>query len=312
MRKIIGFGLLVAQGALAAQMGNVIVDQASVLEFPQKSAKVITKLKKGMSYPVSNLPTEGYYKIRTTPSETGWISGNDVLVQPGDPKVQEVPAPASSVEGAGVASADSGEEVKPDEFWGASTRIQIGIGLHNLSYGGVSSYVTGTSDLNFGKDYSIELQRKFFYLLYWALRVESMSSDTGLRMISDTTSQQITHSSIPVQLGILIHPVHAKKFRIGLGAYIGASLKTYLNIDQVKSGINYHARYNSIDPVATGTIQATYGLGKAFGIFGELGLRIHQTAEMPAVTELTSPSYVPELKINYFGYVIRGGLEIRL
>ena len=64
--------------AHAAQVGQVVVEEAHVFQYPQAGSKVIGNLKKGETLPVSNLPTEGFYKAKLSNGEMGWLSGNDI------------------------------------------------------------------------------------------------------------------------------------------------------------------------------------------------------------------------------------------
>ena len=306
MKKLILMMAVFGQGALAAQIGKVVSDKASIFEFPQKSARVVGNVRKGMTYPVSNFPTEGFYKLKTASGDYGWISGNDILVEgnPSGSVQKEIDAPESAppVEVEKKETVDS-------EFWGDRTRIQLGYGMHALSYGGLSDQFLGTGSLNFGTQYSLEVQRKFFYLIYWAFRAEVMNADTGIQQKDSTTTQQIKQHGIPLEFGLILHPIHARKFRIGLGAYAGASVGTYTTVQTISSTANKVIKYNSIDPIGTASVQVTYGLSKAFAIFLDLSFRYHVTGTQAATSvDLGS---IPAFKINYSGYYGTGGLEVR-
>ncbi len=302
--------LIMSPSVLAAQLGRVVVDSGSVLEFPQKNAKVISRLKKGSLYPVSNLPTEGFYKIRLNQLETGWISGNEVLVG--------VTAPDGSKEGSKESSSESAKlldsaESKPssepaEAFSGDSVRVQVGVGLHRLSYGGLSDYLQGTSDLNFGQNYTFEFQKRMAKLLFLALRVELMEAESGDQALSDTTTQHLKQFGLPVQLGMIFTPIYTRKFRVGLGLYAGASVKTSTSVEQVVSLVSNTVTYNSIDPVGTLAFQATYGFGKAFGVFGEFSYQYQKTGTLDATTKVGT---IPAFSLNYSGYFLKSGIEVR-
>jgi hypothetical protein len=305
MKKLIIIFAILGQNALAAQIGKVITDKASILEFPQKSARVVGTVRKGMAYPVSNFPTEGFYKLKTASGDYGWISGNDIVVEgnPGDSVQKEIDGPEAAP------PIVEKKETNEGEFWGDRTRIQLGYGLHALSYGGLSNNFLGTSSLNFGTQYSLEFQRKFFYLVYWAFRAQIMSADTGVQKKDATTTQQIKQYGIPLELGLILHPIHARKFRIGLGAYAGASVGTYTTVQTISSTANQTIKYNSIDPIGTASVQVTYGLSRAFALFLDLSFRYHVTGTQAATSvDLGS---IPAFKINYSGYYGTGGLEVR-
>lgn len=314
MRDYCGFGAVLAMVfagplAVAAQMGKVVTDQAPIYEFPQKGARVIGKVRKGLGYPVSNLPTEGYYKLRTNSGEYGWISGNDILVEGG--KVEAYQKDIDGGSSPEPAATGKTEAPAPDtEWWGDRTRIQLGMGVHALAYGGISDYISGTNSLNLGTQYSLEIQRKFFYLIYGAIRAQIMSADTGAQKISSSgTTQRIIQYGVPVEIGLILHPIHARKFRIGFGGYAGASLGTWTSVQTVTSGVDQTVKYSSIDPIGTLSVQVTYGLSKAFALFLDVSGRYHVTGNQAATVQ--NGVNIPSFKINYSGYYATGGLEIR-
>ncbi|NDG83503.1 MAG: hypothetical protein EBX52_00510 [Proteobacteria bacterium] len=295
--------------SIAAQMGKVVTDQAPLFEFPQKGSRVIGKVRKGLGYPVSNLPTEGYYKLRTNSGEYGWISGNDILVEGG--KVEAYQKDIDGGSSPEPAAKEKTEAPSPEsEWWGDRTRIQLGMGAHALSYGGISDYISGTSALNFGSQYSLEIQRKFFYLIYGAVRVQMMSADTGSVQISNSgTKQRIQQHGIPIELGLILHPIHARKFRIGFGGYAGASVGTWTTVQTITSTQDQTVKYSSLDPIGTASVQITYGLSKALALFLDLSARYHVTGEQAATVQ--NSVNIPSFKINYSGYYASGGLELR-
>ncbi|MBU6154385.1 MAG: hypothetical protein KGP28_08810 [Bdellovibrionales bacterium] len=304
MRWIIGLFLFFCSTSFGAQLGKIIVDSANVLEFPKAESKTVSTLKKNSVLQVSNLPTEGFYKVRLPSGDLGWVSGNDMFVS----RVEE---PALTPDKKGEQETSSKKEEareNPDEFWGDRTRIQIGFGLKYTVYGGLSDYFVGLDDMNFGQSFSVEIQRRWFYLLYWALRVELNQAQSGDQQISAATVQRINEFSLPIQFGILFHPIHTRKLRIGLGAYAGASVVNYTQVEQEVSSVSNSVKYSSIDPVGSGVIQVTYGLSKAIGIFGEFDYRYHVTGEQSATTVLGS---VPGFQIDYSSYFMKAGLELR-
>jgi hypothetical protein len=306
MRSFFWILAILGPCADAAQLGKVVTDQAPIYEFPQKDAREIGKLRKGLSYPVSNLPTEGYFKMKTPSGDYGWVSGNDILVDG-----THADGASKEIDGSAPPAPPPVEQTgAPDsEFWGDRTRIQLGLGLHALVYGGLSDYFGGTNSLNFGSGYSLEIQKKFFYLIYWAFRAEVMNGDTGVQKKDSTTTQRIKQYGIPLELGLILHPIHARKFRVGFGLYAGASVATYTSVQTVSSTADQTVKYNSIDPIGTASLQVTYGLSKAFAVFVDVAYRYQVTGPQPA----TSPELgsIPSFKIDYSGYYGTAGLEIR-
>ena len=71
-----------ATGAWAAQPARVDVDGVTLTEGPMKTSRTLAKLHKGQALAVSNYPTQGFYKARTSEGTVGWVSG-DSLELPG-------------------------------------------------------------------------------------------------------------------------------------------------------------------------------------------------------------------------------------
>ncbi len=291
--------------AEAAQSGRVVVEDAAVYEFPQKSAKVITRLKKDSVHAVSNLKTEGFYKIRISGGETGWISGNDLLAGEGTLPSDTGPGPEARINGRRRLSDDL---IDGERFQGANYRVQLGFGLSNLAFGGLSDYFQGTSSLNFGKAYSFEIQRKLAFPLSWAFRAELRGSKTGELDLGGGTTQTFEHSAIPLQLGLLYFPIHTQRWRIGIGGYGGITAVSFTEVVRTTASQTNSVKFSAMDLVGTGVIQVAYGLGRAFGIFGEFGYQYQLTSDLPATTALGN---LPAFKIDYSGYLFKGGIELR-
>lgn len=71
---------LVPAGAGAARPARVDISGARVLAGPAPEAEVITTLDKGRSIAVSNLPTQGYYKVRLPSGEIGWMAADTLIL----------------------------------------------------------------------------------------------------------------------------------------------------------------------------------------------------------------------------------------
>lgn len=79
------FSLFGASELWSAQLGRVDVEDAPVLETPTSDAKVLEKLKKGVALAASDIPTQGYYKVRTPSGIVGWVSSDILIFAPAPP-----------------------------------------------------------------------------------------------------------------------------------------------------------------------------------------------------------------------------------
>jgi len=294
-------------GAVAAQSGKVISSDASVYLYPQSSSRVIGKLPKDSMQNVSNLPTEGFYKVKLPSGEMGWISGNDIFVN--GAKASSVPERAPLQPKVQKSEVLSDDVITADPFHGDQSRIQMGYGFQNLSYGGLSDYFERTVELNYGKNFGIEYQRKISHHLSWAFRGEILWSKTGTQNVSGNKTQVLDQYALPIQLGLIYSPIYSRKFRIGIGGYGGFSPVTYIEATQQDVTTTNSAKFSSIDLVGTGSIQAVYGFGRAFGLYGEAAYHYQVTGTLPATTSLGA---IPSFKINYSGFLMRFGMELRI
>ncbi len=298
----------------AAQTGEVIVEEAQVYQYPQAGSKVIGRLKRAQTVPVSNLPTEGFYKTRLSNGETGWLSGNDILAgtaarpasSTATPRMRKKP-PQSRI--TPIEQDDGGESEDPSSTEGDHTRILVGFGMQTLSFSGLSSNYEKTELLNPGTQLGLELQFRLSSWLHWAARVDALFGKTGDQVLTNGAAQTMSYTNIPAQLGLVMTLVRSESIRLSLGAYAGASVVSSIAINQVTSTTTGDITYSSIDPCGLASAQIAYAFGRKFSLFAEGAYRYQQTAELPATTTFGN---IPAFKIDYSGLVGRVGIELRL
>lgn len=306
--------------AHAARLAHVIVDEAEIREFPQKKAKSIGTLKKGEEVAVSNLPTEGFYKVRTKSGDLGWISGNDVFVAKKGASKDSSNQDSDQDSDKKSKDKDKDDETihfKEDddeadhEFHQPHSRVILGLGMQNPIYNGLGTYLV-TSGINPGYGAELEFQFHWFSRVYWAMRAEYTFSKTASLALNDVngTTQTMKHVGMPLQVGLVWSPFETKGFRFGIGAYAGIALLNSTNVTQTNSAQVLTVTYGSTDPVFTGVVQIGYGLGLNSSLFFEGGYRMEKTGLLPATT-LENPTSVPPFIIDYSGPIGRIGLEFR-
>jgi hypothetical protein len=304
------------QQARAAQSAQVIVPQANVYQYPQASSNIISHLSQGQTVAVSNLPTAGFYKVRLANGDLGWVSGNDVLSGGGSsasgaPKGKSQYSAPRARRRRNDDNADMQPSSNVDSF-----RFLFGYGIQSLSYSGLAD-TFGTDNakgLNLGKNFDFELQFKINPKLFWAIKIESLSSDTGSVALNSELSQEITVKQVPIEVGLVWSPISTHRFRLGFGAYLGALVSSNANVqfsDSV-SGEQKTIDYSTTELCGEISSQASFGLGDTFGIFVEAAYRYDQSGTTPAATDITGTVAIPGFKINYSGVMARIGLELRL
>jgi uncharacterized protein YgiM (DUF1202 family) len=322
-RKILAvlFGVLflgTVNPAKAAQVAEVIVPQANVYLYPQASSKVISKLGRGESLAVSNIATEGFYKVRLKNGDMGWVSGNDILsggssTSPGTNSAD--PNAVAPLEPRARKRTPQRRNRSNDEDYAGpsgddSFRLLVGYGVQFASYAGLKDNFDGTSGLNPGKHFGIEAQFKMSHAVYWGIRLESMNASATTNLTTDI-SQTIQVKEIPVEIGIMWSPVSSHKFRFGLGAYLGAVASGNTSIAQTTTSSQQKktVEYSTIELCGTLASQFSVGLGERIGLFLEADYRYDQTGKNPDTTIIKA---VPGFKLDYSGVLVRAGLELRL
>ena len=289
-----GLGFCTSLPALAAQNAKVIVPSAKIYLYPQAASKVVLILKEGESIQISNLPTEGFYKMRLPTGELGWVSGNDILASG---RLEE-----------GVTTHSNSKTTKAVVD---APRILFGYGFHSLSYDGLKSNFTKTSSLNLGKNFGLELQFRMSSRLYGGVRLEILSADTGAQSIDANTSQTVQVKEVPAQVGIMWSVISGADYRVGLGAYGGGVFSSSAKVTQTSTatGVQKVVEYSTIQLCGTFSTQVTYDFNESLGIFFEGDYRFDQTSKNPDTTVIKA---TPGFQINYSGILARLGIEIRL
>ncbi len=315
--------------SLAAQVGKVIVDEATVYEFPQGKSRPLQTIKKDESVAVSNKPTEGFFKVRTKSGTIGWISGNDVLVgevaatanpsaTPGasDGVVatpSEVPAPAKKTKRDSYS--DRKNLKKADIPFSERFRFIAMYGIQTFSYGDLLTvYTANSSDLNSGTGETFEIQYGSSSSFMWAARIEMYSFTGTARNIGTAASpnmQSFTESSLPMMLGAVYSPFTSERFRLGIGAYVGLALATINNqttVTQTGGAGPGVVTYSSTDLCSALVLQGDIGIFRHLALAYEAEYHYQKTADQKATAFFGGK---PSFQINYSGLVLRGGLEFR-
>jgi hypothetical protein len=326
MKSII-FILLLCFGFLnplakAAQVGTVIVDEASVVEYPQRGSRELSTVDRDAVLAVSNLPTEGFYKVRLASGDLGWISGNDIIVGKGAnshsrSKARKVPKglpDENALDPLREESKDSRskQEAKPkdgvaDGFVGDDSRILLMFGAQYPSYGGFKQYYV-TDGLTPGYAAILEFQFMLSKHWHWAARAELNFAKVEAKDVSTTTTQSLSQKSIPLLAGLNFSPFTSKSFRLGLGVYVGGALGTSLVVAQTTNNTTDQVTYESLDPTALAVVQMAFGLGSQISVVAEGGYRFQKTGTLSATTKFGG---IPALQIDYSGPVGNLGFEFK-
>jgi uncharacterized protein YgiM (DUF1202 family) len=70
-----------AEPALAARGATVDVEGVELREGPGRKFRVVGRVPKGTPVAASNYPTEGFYKVRTSRNEVGWVPADSLILR---------------------------------------------------------------------------------------------------------------------------------------------------------------------------------------------------------------------------------------
>ncbi len=294
----LGASLATADSAWSAQVGTITTENTLVRIHPNDSAMVIGKLPLDEEIPISNLPTNGFYKMRMDNGDIGWVSGRDLKLPMTNADTGFAMPPRASI---------LKKEFIEDE---ENSRVIVALGLHTFTYTNMPALLQAEA-MNSGNNGLLEFQFRMAKLLYWALRTEVFWSTSSSFLVDTTTAEKVSHFIVPVQLGLHFSPFTFSGFRFGVGAYGGLALLADLGVEQTTPTNVKTATYSApLSPVGTLNFQIDTGLGENTGLLFETALRFHTTGEFPA--SQTLPTQIPAFSADYSGLIIRLGIEIRI
>ena len=75
------FWILASSSAFSAKWADVVSSGADLFDGPRKGHNSIKKLPPGTPVQASNLPIEGYHKVRLKDGMLGWIKMEDLMIK---------------------------------------------------------------------------------------------------------------------------------------------------------------------------------------------------------------------------------------
>ena len=91
------FFLSFTHSAFAAKLGTIEGDSAPLRGSPSEKGAVIEQLSKGSVLTISNLPVNGFFKVRTGDGKIGFVPAESVREEGAPPRHVDVPPPAEAV-----------------------------------------------------------------------------------------------------------------------------------------------------------------------------------------------------------------------
>lgn len=273
--KTVILAIAVFQGsfAWASRLGMIDVESADLQETPTKESSIVTQLKKGTRVLASNVPLEGYHKVKTADGRVGWVKISDLVLQD---TPEEEP--------------EKLENPKPSEFGkeldrGAKSNSMRGPSLKVRALGGVTFYsasgiVANFDNLSLGYTFGGEIHT--FLSRSWSvgLRVETISQSVSISDASTSKNYSISLGSLPLLLGLEFQVLDDKDFLIHVAGFGGYAIST--RVTSVSLSDTTDTTAESSSGALTGLLKADlhYKVSKGFTLFLEGGYRYLQSGAM--------------------------------
>jgi|GEM_PF-3476917 len=204
----------------AARPARIITGDAKVYSEPRGDAEVLETLEHDTPIAVSNQPTEGFFKVKTTSGKVGWISASVIQAEGESP--------------------DEGRVEETRERTGHAPAIKRGTGVMISLLGGANFAAQPDVNILFGTTGSrtffqagAEVEWRFARRFGLLLRGEWQGA---FATIPDTETESVfsyTATSVPLQLGLNAAIITGGSFELGLAALGGVSPLTWIATQDV-------------------------------------------------------------------------------
>lgn len=289
---------LFAVPAFAARMAIVESLHVEVREAPRQDSNVIIKLKKGDVVTASNLPTEGFYKIRTEDEEVvGWVSGTALSFVDADP----------------TTLVSVGEALHP---WRDYVTLRLLSGYSFFKLGDVDS-VLGTSGLirngfGYGGELGIFVTRSIALLF----RYEQLQKKSNLTYAATGRSFSFSLTSTPWMAGLEWELIRTPDNFFGLALLGGTASGTQLTSTEGAAATPNQTVF--VDKPVAALLKADLGwfLNSWSVFYFEAGYRYQKSKKLTPGTAgngadifQSSGVYVP-IALDFSGLVLLAGVGV--
>ena len=290
----------------AARPARIITGDAKVFSEPRGDAEVLETLEHDAPIAVSNQPTEGFFKVKTTGGKVGWISASVIQVEGESP--------------------DEGQIQEVRERTGHAPSIRRGTGVLISFLGGANFAAQPDVNILFGTTGSrtffqagAEFEWRFVRRFGLLLRGEWQGA---FATIPDTETESVfayTATSVPLQLGLNAAIVTGGSFELGFAAMGGVSPLTWIATQDVPnlSG-DLPTVANAIGFPVTARLNGVFSVTPRISLMLETGWRFLLTSLVLPLAEGSgsdlwknpdTQEFIP-LSLSNSGPFVGGGLRI--
>ncbi len=264
-------GVFLTAPVFAARVGHVEMDETPVHTQPTAMSDVITKLAKGSTLAVSNLPTAGFYKVKLSDGTLGWVLGEALRLEQA-PDMMEVETQASALQEKSDKS--KRETVITDSA--AELRIFGGGAFFQMKDAAqVAGFEDSTVGYYFGGDFHIPISTEWSI----AFRVDHIRKVSTVQSPSANDVFQFSASSTPVMGGLVWERFLESDLSVFFSGYAGMAYNTQFASVALSRDEPNETVYES--SAVTGLLSGGFQwyLTPSFGLTSELGYRVLTTSE---------------------------------
>ena len=269
-----GVGLSCPSLTWGARPAEVDKDKVRVHENPHKMSRVLETLSRSTVIAVSNVPTEGFHKVRTPSGKIGWVIAEELALGP-------IPSPEA------IARSPQSETKRYAEKW---VRVR---GLGGLDFFSLTTPIP-SFQISLGYHFGGEIEYRLSPSWGIVLRVEQIVKTVGLTDSNTGKIFSLSLGSTPAMVGLDWVMIQGTNTSIRLGLFAGIGLQTYFrstNLTDVPPPDNV-ATLASTPITAMAKVEFNWQILPWLGAFCEGGFRYLQTPEM------TTPSGNGALILN--------------
>lgn len=281
-----GWGLLTlalllsfTQVALASRYAQVDVDSLEILAGPSRTFPVLETLKRGAPLTASNLPLEGYFKVRTASGVLGWVHAEQIkLLEPGEappPLLPETPAFATA-----PAPIDPKTGLEVQEAYDLF-KIKLYGGLGGVSMAGLKQLL-GFSTFGYGPQWGAQFH--YAHTPRIGLFVRSEIIFKGITIQDSTVSAgavfTLDASTIPVFVGCEYALYSHRKFEWSTSAALGLGFAARMQSNYLSSTeVNNSTQFSSTAYGGLLKSDVEWRFHEKIGLFAEGGYRFLVTSD---------------------------------
>ena len=304
----LAWALISGPSAWAARAGVVDVEGAEVFEGPGKGYRLVDKLHKGAQVAASNIPTEGFLKIRTTTGVVGWVQA-DALVLGGEGESAPSPDSQQAVVPGPASTAQDFRSERQRKFirikmLGGATLFNAQDVNERLRFDGIRN----------GVQYGGEVTFMFTNDLGMVIRVERLIKNLVAEDDPTNKTYQLDAGSFPVMAGVELALAKTPKFVSHFAMMAGLGIQTELRstgLDFVDPNVTVFSDY-----AFTGLVKLSFSwmVFRNIGLFAEGGYRILRSRELlpsPAGNgkEIFEVNHATTaMTLDFSGAVVGGGV----